>query len=405
MSTEILTGGEIDNKYKDIAEELKQEFINHMIPYWQGLTDNGFGGFYGVMNQDLSLDKKADKGGILNSRILWFFSNAYTKFRDESYLRTATHAYEYLKSAFLDKEKGGIYWSVSYDGVAQDSTKHTYCQSFAIYGLASYYEASGDKEALDIAYSLFDIIETKCRDKDGYLEAFDRDFQPASNEKLSENGVIATRTMNTILHVMEAYTELYRVDKNENVADKIKDILVIFRDKIYDPSKERLEVFFDKDYNSIIDLHSFGHDIETAWLIDRTIEVLELQGTQYDLTDMTKVLTNKIYEVAYNGNSVPAESENGVVLETRIWWVQSESMVGFMNGYEKTGREEYYNAVVKIWKYVKRYIIDVRRGSEWYSDVDKDGKPVPGMPITNEWKCPYHNGRMFIELMNRFSKK
>ena len=232
-----------------IVDEIRSEFVGHVIPFWEGLRDDKYGGYYGMLDFDLNLDKQAVKGCILNSRILWFFSNAYLCLKDESYLSYAEHAYNFMKDHCIDKDNGGIFWSMTYDGKEEDTTKHTYNQAFAIYALSSYYDAAGKKEALDLAYSLYHVIEDRCRDEEGYLEAFTKDFAPASNEKLSENGVEAGRTMNTLLHVFEAYTELYRVDHNEEVGEKLRFIMNIFADKLYNPERGRLEVFFDKDYN------------------------------------------------------------------------------------------------------------------------------------------------------------
>ncbi|MBO4591049.1 MAG: AGE family epimerase/isomerase, partial [Eubacterium sp.] len=337
-----------------IKEEMNNEFRNHMIPFWKSMIDEEKGGYYGLLDSNLHLDKNGEKGCILNSRIMWFFSNAYISLKDESMLEYAKCSYEFFEKAFLDKEEGGVYWSVTSDGKPLDETKHTYCQAFQIYGLSSYYDASKDEKALDYAYQLFKLIEDRCRDKGGYLEAFDRRFVPASNEKLSENGVMATRTMNTLLHVMEAYTELYRVLGEDGRADEVRakltEILEIFRSKVFDSTKQRLEVFFDKEYNSLLNLHSFGHDIEAAWLIDRTVDVLNYKGTEHDMSDITDILTNKIYECAYDGTSVPAESENGKVLCDRIWWVECESVIGFINGYNKDKkRVDYLNAAYNVW--------------------------------------------------------
>ena len=390
----------------DMVQSMEREFFDHVIPFWQSKADTVHGGFYGLLNFDLELDKEAEKGCILNSRILWFFSNAYLELGDESYLATATHAYAFLKEYCLDRTHGGVYWSVTYDGIPMDDTKHTYNQAFAVYALSSYYRASGNREALDLAYGLFDLIEDKCRDEGGYLEAFSVDFKPSTNEKLSENGVMATRTMNTLLHVMEAYTELYKADHNEKVRQKLQEQLVLFRDKVYDADKERLEVFFDADYHPLIDLHSFGHDIEAAWLIDRTIEVLGDEGTEYDLSAITRVLTKKIYDVAFDGESVPAESENGTVLQDRIWWVQCEAVIGFINGWQKdSSQPQYRRAAEAVWEYIQKAIVDPREGSEWYSEVDTEGTPFSRKPIIEPWKCPYHNGRMFLEIRRRLKQE
>ena len=263
-----------------MVEEVKEHLLHTIIPFWKNLRDNEHGGYYGWLGYDLALDKKAVKGCILNSRITWFFANAYTLLKDESLLDEAKHGFAFMKDYCFDKENGGIYWSITYDGKPEDTTKHTYNQAFCIYALSSYYEASKDEEALAMAKELFHIIEEKCTDEVGYLEAFDREFHLIENDKLSENGVIADKTMNTLLHVFEAYTELYRVSKDTEVKKRLEWILDTIADKIYNPKLHRQEVFFDKNYNSILDLHSYGHDIETAWLLNRGVDVLGEEAYQ-----------------------------------------------------------------------------------------------------------------------------
>ncbi len=386
----------------NMKEEIKDQLVSSIIPFWKNLRDDEFGGYYGYMGYDLKLDKKAEKGCILNSRITWFFSNAYTLLKDESLLKEADHGYAFLKDHCIDKENGGIYWSMKYDGTPLDTTKHTYNQAFCIYALSSYYEASGKKEALDLAKQLFHMIEEKCTDDQGYLEAFTRDFKPESNEKLSENGVLAEKTMNTLLHVLEAYTELYRVSRDEEVKEKLKWIMDVFAEKVYNPKLKRQEVFFDKNYNSIIDLHSYGHDIETAWLMDRSLEILDDDAYTKKLSPITKALTENIYNVAFDGHSLSNECDKGVVDTNRVWWVQAETVIGFLNGYEKDpSKTEYKEAAEATWQFIKDYVIDKRPGSEWFWLVRQDGTPVEGEPIVEPWKCPYHNGRMCMEVIRR----
>lgn len=387
---------------KDIRKEIKAQLTDSIIPFWKSLRDDEFGGYYGEMDYDLNLDKKAVKGCILNSRITWFFANAYTLLKDESLLSEARHGYEFLRDYCIDKEYGGIYWSMTYDGKSIDTIKHTYNQAFCIYALSSYYEASGDKEALELAYKLYDIIESRCTDEIGYLEAFTRDFKPESNEKLSENGVMADKTMNTLLHVFEAYTELYRVDKNPKVKERLMWIMDVFADKIYNPKLHRQEVFFDANYNTIIDLHSYGHDIETAWLIDRGVEVIGEKAYEDKMSPITKDLTAEIYKIAFNGHSLANECDKGVVNKLRIWWVQAETVVGFLNGYQKDNTHtEYLDAAINEWEFIKNFQIDKREGSEWFKELYEDGSPVIGGEIVEPWKCPYHNGRMCMEVMKR----
>ncbi len=380
--------------------QVKEHLLSGIIPFWQRLRDEEYGGFYGYMGYDLAIDKKAVKGCILNSRILWFFSNAYLLLKDEQLLKDAGHAFKFLKDHCLDEENGGIYWSLTFDGKPEDTTKHTYNQAFAIYALSSYYDASKDEQALKIAQKLYHIVETKCKDEYGYLEAFNIRFEPAENDKLSENGVMAEKTMNTLLHVFEAYTELYRVTHDGKVADNIRYMLDLVADKVYNSKIGRQEVFFDRTWNTLIDLYSYGHDIETSWLIDRGLEILGDDDYTAKLSPITKTITENIYKRAYTGNSLVNEAENGVVDTTRIWWVQAEAVVGFLNGYQKSPEhKEYLEAAEDIWGYIRDYLVD-KRCSEWYWALDENRKPLE-KPIVEPWKCPYHNGRMCFEVIRR----
>lgn len=385
-----------------MVEEVKEHLLHTIIPFWKNLRDNEHGGYYGWLGYDLALDKKAVKGCILNSRITWFFANAYTLLKDESLLDEAKHGFAFMKDYCFDKENGGIYWSITYDGKPEDTTKHTYNQAFCIYALSSYYEASKDEEALAMAKELFHIIEEKCTDEVGYLEAFDREFHLIENDKLSENGVIADKTMNTLLHVFEAYTELYRVSKDAEVKKRLEWILDTIADKIYNPKIHRQEVFFDKNYNSILDLHSYGHDIETAWLLNRGVDVLGEEAYQKKMGPIIDDLTAQVYKVAFDGHSLANECEKGVVNTHRVWWVQAETVIGFLNGYQRNPeKKEYLEAAKSEWQFIKDYVIDKREDSEWFWEVDENGKPYPDRPIVEPWKCPYHNGRMCIEVIRR----
>ncbi len=385
-----------------MVEEIKSHLTDCIIPFWKKLRDEEHGGYYGYMDYDLQVDKKAVKGCILNSRITWFFANAYLTLRDESLLEEARHGYEFMQKYCVDREQGGVYWSVTYDGMPEDTTKHTYNQAFSIYALSSYYDASGDKEALRTAMELFHIIEERCMDEIGYKEAFDRQFHEVENDKLSENGVIAEKTMNTLLHVFEAYTELYRVSGNADVAKRLGWILDTIADKIYNPKLHRQEVFFDREMNSILDLHSYGHDIETAWLIRRGTDVLGDKAYEEKMLPIILDLTSQVYAVAFDGNSFANECEKGVVDQNRIWWVQAEAVVGFLNAYKLAPEHtEYLDAAKAEWNFIKEHVIDKREGSEWFWDVNAKGEAVSGKPIVEPWKCPYHNGRMCLEVIRR----
>jgi mannobiose 2-epimerase len=262
-------------------------------------------------------------------------------------------------------------------------------------------------EAFKLAYYLKNCVENIFKDDIGYLESFGRDFEPDDNPKLSENGVHAFRTTNTLLHIMEAYTELYRINKetkDQFVRGKIYSILDIFENKIYNPTEGRLEVFFDEHYNSLIDLRSLGNDIEMSWVLDRTCAVLGDDELTARLAPISDTLARKTLEYGFDGHSLAYEIERGVTRETRAWWIQAEAVVGFTNAFMKTDDKEYKNAERKCWEFIRDHIITKTRPAEWYNEVSKEGAPDMSMPLVGEWKCPYHNVRMCIEILRRNMK-
>lgn len=378
-----------------------QALLDDIISFWKNLRDDVYGGYYGYMSQELEVDKTAEKGCILNSRILWFFSEAAMLTGREDLRKEADHAYAFLTEHCLDKENGGVFWSLTYDGLVLDDTKHTYNQAFAIYALASYYRLTHKQEALDTAFSLFRRIEETCRDGEGYLEAFTRDWRPESNEKLSENGVLADKTMNTLLHVFEGYSGLYLASSDPTVEKAMRFCLSICADKIYDPNLKRQLVFFDAHYNSIIDLYSYGHDIESSWLIDWGTRLLGDSALTAKIEAIDEEIARTIYKTAYYNHSLANECERGKVDETRVWWVQAESVLGFVNLWQKCGEAAYRNAAADIFHFIEEKLVDKRPGSEWFWSLDAKGNPTPGKPIVEPWKCPYHNGRMCMELIRK----
>lgn len=239
----------------------------------------------------------------------------------------------------------------------------------------------------------------------GYFEAFSRDFSPVSNEKLSENGVMAERTMNTLLHVLEAYTELYRADRFYAVGNSIRDILRIFKFKVYDSDKEICRVFFDKSYHSLIELESYGHDIEASWLIDRACQVLEDKAYYAEMLPVIEQLADGALKngMDTDNQAMNNECENGTVNAKKVWCVQAEAVTGFYNAYQnQPDRTEYLKVSENVWNYIQQYIIDSKTG-EWIEDILPDNTVRPGQALAHPWKCPYHNGRMCIEMIHRLS--
>ena len=386
-----------------ISQAAREELCGRLLPFWKALRDEEHGGCYGYMDFGLNIDKRGEKGCILNSRILWFFSQAAMVLKDDSLIPYARHAYDFLREKCLDREFGGVYWSMTYDGKPLDTSKHTYNQAFAIYALSDYYRLTGETEALELARSLFRLIEEKCTDQGGYLEAFSRDFQPVSNEKLSENGVMAERTMNTLLHVFEGYAGLYQAAHDPQAAAAMERILDIYAGKVYNPKLHRQEVFFDLDYHSLIDLTSYGHDIESSWLMDWGTALLDRPELTEKIAAIDSELAEHIFHTALmEDGSVVNECERGVVDEHRIWWVQAESVLGFVNAWEKRrSQTEYRDAAARIWRYIQEKVADRRPGGEWFWRLNPDGTPDWEKPTVEPWKCPYHNGRMCLELIRR----
>lgn len=391
-----------------MKNEIYSELTGHIIPFWNKLRDDVYGGFTGFMDSGLNIDKKGEKGVILHSRILWFYSNAYMELKDPALLDNAKHAYEFLAEKCVDKEYGGVYWSMNYDGTVKDDMKHTYCQAFFIYALSSYYRASGDKNALKLAYDTVELVEKHSTDSVAYLEKLSRDWtKELANDELSENGLMADKTMNTTLHLMEAYTELYIADKSPRVLDRLKFQIDITYDKIFDKQGNKLLVFFDKNLDVIGDIHSYGHDIEATWLIDRAADAIGDKALSEKLSDMNSRIVRNIYEIAFdkNSGSLLNENDSGKINTWRIWWVQAESVVGFTNAFQRGyGGKEYMDAAQAVWEYIKNNIVDKREGGEWFSQIDENGKYADFKPTVDPWKCPYHNARMCLEIIQRLGR-
>ena len=370
-----------------------------ILPFWEALKDEKNGGFYGAMDNHLIVNRTADKGCILNSRILWTFSTAAFLLQNDELRQYADHAMDFFRR-FEDPVNGGIFWSVTFDGKPADTTKHTYCQAFAIYGLAAYYRLTGKKEALDKATDLFRIIESRCKDEFGYLEAQKADFSPESNEKLSENGIMASRTMNTLLHVVEAYTELYRVHPEGQVMVACVEGLNQFLARIYNPKKRRLEVFFDEDFRPILDMQSYGHDIEGSWLIWDAVETFIRPDGLEPWRKMCLDLLESATERAFTDHGLHYEKVDGKLNTTRAWWPQAEAMLGFEFGWRMTGNRIWLDRMKTQWDYISGTTVDPREGGEWFNELQEDGTLIDEKLMVEEWKCPYHNGRMCMRLMS-----
>lgn len=414
--------------------DAEKHLRNVIIPYWNSLKDDENGGFYGYKGFDLAVDEKADKGVILHSRILWFYSNCYMMLKDPELKGYADHAYAFLREHAFDKDNGGIFWMLTYDGTPADTTKNAYNQAFGIYALSSYYRATGCAEALRLAYHLFECIEAYCTDAAGYLEAFTADWKKPVESAICDQGVVADKSMNTLLHLVEGYSGLLTADSESRaVAAALTRLLTIATDKMYNPNLRRIETFFDAELNNLADIHSYGHDAESSWLLDWAADVLEAavkagaplssaeKSRALAAVEKTHAITGElarcVLEKAFDGRALNLESRgeaagHEVMNTERVWWVEAEAVVGFVNAWKKADATgdvtkipetiAFRKAAEAVYAYIMDVMVDKRPGSEWFSSVNDKDEPIE-KPMTEPWKCPYHNGRMCLELIARLS--
>jgi len=411
----ILTAGIIDKKtvgknliqLNELKSEVNKNLIDNILPYWiKNMVDPKNGGFYGRIDFQEERYPNDEKGGILNARILWTFSSAYRITKDTSYLTVAKRAKDYILGHFVDKLYGGTYRSVDSKGEPYDLRKQTYSQSFFIYALSEYYSATKDKESLDAAKEIYNSLEKYAVDpkSDGYFEVFDRQWNRTNERLIGEKSLKDVKTMNTHLHLMEAYANLYRQWPDPKVGERLKNLILIFTNKIIDPQTFHLRVFLDGNWKSTSTIHSYGHDIEASWLL---VEAAQILGDQ-TLLNKCERISLKIADAASEGlqpdGSLISEKDysSGEVNSSRDWWPQAEAIVGLINAFELSGEDKYLNKAIKCWEYTNKYMVDHKSG-EWFNAVSATGTVSKG-DKAGFWKCPYHNSRMCMEVMERVSR-
>lgn len=391
----------MDNGIKQLASQLKAELTGNILPFWMTRMTDPSGGFYGRMDGNGSIVAGAEKGAILNSRILWTFSSAYRMLKAPEYLETARRAYLYLKEHFVDSEFGGVYWSVDSAGRPLDTKKQFYALAFAQYGLVEYYRATGENEALEEAIRIFELLEEHSFDpvRGGYIEAATRDWQPIADMRLSEKDRNDAKTMNTHLHILESYTALYRVWKHPRLHDSLSSLIDVFRDRIIRPDSH-MGLFFDEDWNLTCDGVSYGHDIEASWLLWEAAEVLGER--QDEIEEMSKAMAEAAMQGMTESEGLFYESEPSGTNEYREWWVQAETVVGCLNMYELTGLELWLDRAISTWNFIRERL--VCPDGEWYWGLSPVGNALVADTAKDRagfWKCPYHNGRMCMEAIRR----
>ena len=422
------------NEIQTMKQEMQDVLQNNILRFWlDKMQDHEHGGFYGRIDGNGVLHPDAEKGAILNARILWSFSAAYRVLRKPEYLDMATRAKDYIIEHFIDPEYGGVYWSVDYQGNPLDTKKQFYAIGFAIYGLTEYARATDDREALDYALQLFDCIEEHAFDREhnGYIEAMTRDWKPIADMRLSELDANFPKSQNTHLHIIEPYTNLLRCLKELQAKEScdyvpaigsvlpvgisvpietilcvegaLRNLIDIFTDKILNPETHHLDLFFEMDWTrGAGHLESYGHDIECSWLMHEAALVL---GDQKVLDKVEKVVREvaKASEKGLrpDGSMIhEANLDTGHVDDDLHWWVQAENVVGWYNLYQHFGDEDALKKAVRCWHYIKDNLIDYKNG-EWFWSRHPDGSLNTVDDKAGFWKCPYHNSRMCLEIIER----
>ena len=386
--------------------EMQDVLQKNILRFWlDKMVDQEHGGFYGRIDGHEHLHADAEKGAILNARILWAFSAAYRVLGDKTYLEAASRAKHYIIDYFIDPEYGGVYWSLDCNGKPLDTKKQFYAIGFAIYGMSEYARATGDAEALKVAIDLYRCIEEHALDHEynGYIEAMTRDWQPIADMRLSELDANYPKSQNTHLHIIEPYTNLYRVWKSDELKASLHNLIDIFTDRILNPETHHLDLFFDMDWKRGAGaLESYGHDIECSWLIHEAALVLgdaEVLKKVEPIVEMVAKASEKGLNA--DGSMVhEANLDTGYVDSDLHWWVQAEAVVGFFNIYQYFSDESALQKAQHCWTYIKENLIDNENG-EWHWSRRKDGTLNLDDDKAGFWKCPYHNSRMCLEIIER----
>lgn len=416
-----------------MKEEMRNVVEHNILSFWMTkMVDEENGGFYGQMTGDGCLVKDADKGGILNARILWSFSAAYRVLGNPEYLEMATRAKNYIIKHFIDAEFGGTFWSLDYKGQPKDTKKQFYAIGFTIYGLSEYARATGDAEALKYALQLFDSIEQYSFDAqyNGYIEACTREWGEIADMRLSELDANYPKSQNTHLHIIEPYTNLYRClkqmqtergegeasasvetvqalvtdDNIHRVETALRNLIDIFTDRILNPETHHLDLFFENDWTrGAGHLESYGHDIECSWLIHESALVLGDKAVLEKVEPIVQKVARASEKGLLSDGSMIHEAnlDTGHVDNDLHWWVQAENVVGWMNIYQHFGDEDALDKAWQGWEYIKKNLID-EEGGEWWWSCNTEGKINRKDDKAGFWKCPYHNSRMCLEVIERF---
>ena len=386
------------------ASELEHEVKENILASWlKHAPDPLNGGFIGYADRTWRPDRGAVKAGILNTRILWTFSRAFRAFREPGYRTAAERAFRYITERFLDPVHGGLYWDLTAAGEPRTPKKQIYAQSFAIYAFAEYHRATGDPSALDRAVELFRLIEKHSRDRvhGGYLEACSREWRPLPDMRLSERDMNSPKSMNTHLHVLEAYTALLRAWDDPELRSALTDLIRATLGRIVNRDTGHFVLFSDLEWRPMSDAISYGHDIEGSWLLCEAAEAADSPPLMDEVKPVALGMARAVLEegIDSDGGIVNEAGPAGWTDRSRDWWPQAEAMVGFFNTWQLSGDERYLEAALGSWSFIRRFIRDPEHG-DWFWGVAERGAGYREEKL-GPWKCPYHNARACIEILER----
>lgn len=389
--------------FKNLKKQFENELTDNILNYWaKEVYDIQRNTFFGRITNSGEKFPEAPLSAVFTTRVMWTFAAAYRIYPTALYNKMSDEAFRILLETFWDKENGGIYWSVNPDGTPLDTKKQFYAETFFIYALSEYYLAFKDEKAKQVAVSMFLLMEKYAFDPEfgGYIEANTADWKDTDDQRLSPKDLDVKKSMNTHLHILEAFTNLYRVYKDEQLKEKLEHLIRVFLDKILDAKTGHLILFFEKDWTIRSEIDSYGHDIEATWLLCEAAEVLGKK----DLIEEVEHTIEKMWEVtADEGLAIHGgmyyEKEGSRVKEQFDWWPQAEAVVGFFNAWQITKEKKYLDLALKSWKFIQDYIIDKKNG-EWFWAVNDKLEPI-GTDKVSPWKAPYHNGRMCMEMIRR----
>ena len=380
---------------------VEDELQTNILPFWIKYAVDPSGGFVGALTDDLVVHNEVPRSGVVCARILWTYAAAYRRFGRPEYLAMAQHAFAYLTGPFWDRQHGGIYWQIDAMGQPVSARKHSYAQAFAIYGLAEYHLATGDEQSLALAQTLFSLLERYAHDPvyGGYIEGCGPAWDALADMRLSDKEPNCRKSMNTLLHILEGYSNLLRAWNDSLLRSRLRELLGIFLEKVLEGGDHRFRLFFDDAWHAMPDHISYGHDIEGSWLLVEAAELLGdpvlLQRVRLEAVAMAQAV--RIGGLATDGSVLYERREDGSVDATKHWWAQAEGVVGFYNAFQLSGDERLLTAALGCWQVICDQFVDHKHG-EWYKVLDTAGKPLPGQYKVGPWECPYHHGRMCLEL-------